>query len=857
MAWRDLCHTTPFSSHTRIFFVKNKHTRHSLDALTSRSRFQQTWRRSALACAMQRTILGATMAAAMALPVAPAFAEASTTSSYDIPAGSLDSALQRFSQQTGIALNYDAHRVEGKTSPGLHGNYAVRDGLAALLAGSGWSATAQADGSYVLSTESAPSPSATTQHAKTLSGVTVTGQTGADSYVATNGSAGTKTDTPIIETPQSISVVTRKQMDDQQPQSLNEALRYSPGIVPETQGTSSNFWSGSSLKLRGFAPGVYQDGLQDDSTGNDLVDTYFYQSVEVLSGPASVLYGQASPGGVVNVVSKQPTDTPLHEVTFGVGNDNRYQAGFDFGGPLDQSGQFLYRLTGVGLTQDTQTEWIKRKRIALAPSITWRPDENTSLTLLTNFTYNPAVGDYASVPASGSVLYNPNGKMSTDFSPGDPNFNKTEQRFTMIGYQFDHTFNDIWSFQQNARFTDNRNQANMIWPLGLEADNETLDRYAFVRHESSRTFVIDNRIKAQFDWGSLKNTLLMGAQYTHINQDWAWGSNMNLPPINIFDPMYGLPIQGPDPASFTKETNEADQTGIYAQDQISLDRWRFLVGVRQDWVNASQGGSIPSLIVPNQANNKFTWRTGLVYLFDNGLAPYFSYSTSFQPQYGGITPSGNTLAPTTGQQYEAGIKYQPANSNSFITAAVYNLTEQNVPAADPLNPAFQIQVGEIRSRGFELSDHTSLTDSLNLIASYTYTDSKYTKSDVLDTGFNGVSAPVQGKYQYGIPRQSASIWADYTVHGSVLQGLGFAGGVRYVSSTYGDDVNSFKVPAFTLLDAALRYDVGAIDPALHGLRLQLNVSNLLDKSYVAACTSSTGCNFGLRRTIYASATYDW
>ena len=692
--------------------------------------------------------------------------------------------------------------------------------------------------------------------AKTLSGVTVTAQDHSG-YVADAGAAATKTDTPIIETPQSISVVTRQQMDDQQPQSLNEALRYSPGVIPETQGTASNFWSGSSLQLRGFTPAVYQDGLQDDATGNDLLDPYFYQSVEVLSGPASVLYGQASPGGIVNVTSKLPTSTPLHEVTFGVGNYDRYQTGFDFGGPLDQGGQWLYRLTGVGATQDTQTSWIKHKRIAIAPAVTWHPDQNTTLTLLTHFTYNPAVGDYSNVPASGTVLWNPKGKISSDFSPGDPNFNKTEQRISMIGYQFQHRFNDIWEFQQNLRFTDNRNQANMIWPLGLEADGETLDRYAWIRRESSRSYLVDNRLKAQFDVGSLQNTLLMGVQYSRLRENWTWGSNMNLPPINVFNPVYGVPIQGPDPSSLTSEQNWAKQTGVYLQDQINLNHWRFLFGVRQDWVDEKQTGSSSSLDLANQPDSKLTWRTGVVYLFDNGLAPYASYSTSFQPQFGDITTSGTAAVPTTGQQYEVGLKYQPVNTSSLLTLAVYNLTEQNVPETDPLNPGFVVQVGEIRSRGVELSDRISLTDSFNLIASYTYTDSKYARSDLVTTGVYGVAAAVQGKYQYGVPRNSASLWADYTLHDSVLKGLGFSGGVRYVGYTYGDNVNSFRVPAFTLLDAAVRYDMGAANPALHGLKLQLNVANLLDKSYIAACTSGSDCNFGVRRTIYASATYDW
>ncbi|WP_430390148.1 TonB-dependent siderophore receptor [Dyella sp. 20L07] len=812
------------------------------------------WLRAALGTSLRLTAFTAT-AAFIACPAAASEAATSLPSrSYTIPAGPLGDALERFRHDAGISIDYDAHLLAGLTSAGLHGNYAVPAALKALLANTGLQATSSADGHYAITPPNQGAVAGSS--AKTLDGVTVLGQSTVG-YVAGNGSAGTKTDTPIIETPQSISVVTRQQLDDQQPQNLNEALRYSPGVVAESQGTASGFWGANSLQLRGFTPGVYLDGLQDDTSSNAMVDPYFYQSVEVLSGPASVLYGQASPGGVVNMVSKQPVDTPLHEVTFGIGNYNRYQMGFDVGGPLDQDGKWLYRLTGIGLTQDTQTDWIKHKRYGIAPAITWRPDENTSLTLLSNFTYSPAMGDFSNVPAVGTVLYSPLGKVSSDFSSGDPNFNKAVQRVGMVGYQFEHRFNDTWSFEQNARFTDNRNEANMIWPDGLEADGATLDRYAFVRHMSSRSYLLDNRLKTQFDLGALKNTVLMGAQYSRYNENWSWGTNFNVPSVNIFNPVYGGPIQGPDPASFSAYDSHASQTGVYLQDQISLDRWRFLLGVRQDWTKQDQTSNTPSMVIPNQPDHKFTWRTGLVYLFDNGLAPYVSYSTSFQPQFGSVTANGTAALPTTGQQYEGGLKYQPVGSNSLITLAVYNLTEQNVPETDPQNPNFVTQVGEIRSRGVELSSRTSLTDHLDLIASYTYTDSRYTKTPTLDTGYNGITVPVQGNYQYAVPRQNASLWADYTLHDSALQGLGFSGGVRYIGSSYGDDVNSFKVPAFTLLDAALHYDLGMADPALHGLKVRLNLANLLDKSYVAACTSSTSCNFGVRRTIYASASYDW
>lgn len=772
--------------------------------------------------------------------------------SFDIPAGSLSSTLDAFGHQAGVVIHRSGKLVAGKTSQDLHGRYDTNDGLTALLAGTDLQATLQADGSYAITDDvSAKAP------AKTLAGVTVTGQAVGEGYLADSSGSATKTNTSLIETPQSISVVTRQQIDDQQPQSLNEVLRYSPGVVPESQGTASNFWGANSLQLRGFTPGVYLDGLQDDNYGNNMVDPYFYQSVDILSGPASVLYGQASPGGVVNVVSKQPTATPLHEVTLGIGNYDRFQAGFDFSGPMDQDGHWLYRLTGTGLTQDTQTDWIKHRRYGIAPAITWQPDDDTRLTLLGNFTYSPDMGDYSTVPAVGTVIYSPLGKVSSDFSPGDPNFNRAVQRLGMLGWQFEHRFNEHWKFEQSARFTDSRNQANMIWPDGLEADGATLDRYDFVRHMSARSYLLDNRFEADFDLGALKNDVLFGLNYTRFNENWRWGSNVDVPPIDIFDPVYGMAIPGVDLSTLGGYDGHAHQTGLYVQDQMSLGNWRLLLGGREDRASVDQTSPQASLNMAEESSHKFTWRAGLVYLFDSGLAPYVSYSTSFQPQFGSTTYTGTIAAPTTGQQYEAGIKYQAPGSASLLTLAAYNLTEQNVPEADPAHPGFVVQVGEIRSRGMEFSDRTSLTDNLNLIASYAYTDSRYTRTPTYDTGYNGVLAPVQGNYQYGVPKQTLSLWADYTLHGQVLNGLGFSGGVRYVGASYGDNVNSFKVPAFTLLDAAVRYDLGAANAAWRGLKLQFNVANLLDKQYVSACTNATGCNFGVRRTLYLSATYDW
>lgn len=670
-------------------------------------------------------------------------------------------------------------------------------------------------------------------------------------YVAGESSAGTKTNTPRREVPQSISVITRQQMNDQQPQSLNEAVRYTPGITPEASGVSTNFWSGSSLLLRGFYAEVYQDGLQDDYNGNDLLDSYFYQRVDVLSGPTSVLYGEASPGGIVDVEMKHPPTAPLREIVLGFGSYGRYGGAFDVGGPIDTNGRFLYRLTGVGYSAGTQTDFVQERRVAIAPAFTWRPNAATTLTVLANYTDNPAIGQYAYVPAYGSVLPNPNGKIATSFYVGDPSFNKTAQQSAQAGYEFAHAFGAGWAVYQDLRYTDNRNHGNMIWPLALEEDMATLDRYSWVRNATFSSFLLDNRVQNAFAAGPVKSVLLAGVNYTHWYENWRYGADYDIPSIDLFAPVYHQDI--PAPTSFDSERYTGNQIGAYAQDQISVGRWRVLLGARQDWVKETDayGGS-----TQKQPDHKLTWRAGLVHLFDNGLAPYASYATSFQPDLD-QTVGGTPLPPTTGRQYEAGIKYQRPGSSNALTAAVYDLAQQNVPTIDPQHPDFAIAIGEIRSRGIELQDQASLTRAIDLVGSYTYLDSRYTRTNETDTGIDGVETSLQHKYQYGVPSQTASLWLHYAVHSGGARGLGVGGGIRSVGFSYGDDVNSFRVPGFTLFDAAVQYDLGETTPSLRGYRLQLNASNVFDKSYVASCFSSDGCYQGLRRTVQATVTKTW
>ncbi len=340
-----------------------------------------------------------------------------------------------------------------------------------------------------------------------------------------------------------------------------------------------------------------------------------------------------------------------------------------------------------------------------------------------------------------------------------------------------------------------------------------------------------------------------GVDYQRISFKERYDSDFAEPSLDIFAPVYNQVIT--PPTAYSIDTQLQNQVGLYAQDQIRLGRWSFLIGGREDWVDGSVHDDVANTN-SSQSDSKFTWRVGLVYLFYNGLAPYFSYSTSFYPSTG-TNYAGSAFKPTTGEQYEVGLKYQPTGFNSFVTVSAFNLTQQNVLTADSLHPEFETQTGEIRSRGVELEGHASLSNNLDLVLAYAYLDNVVTKSNTT----SGAYTDNAGKTPSGIPNQMASAWVNYEVPWHPLAGLRLGGGIRYVGATYGDNADSFKVPSVTLFDAAIHYDLGQANDRLKGWQAEVNATNLFDKTYVAGCTSSTVCYYGLRRTVLGSLKFKW
>ncbi|HGM6347767.1 TPA: ferrichrome porin FhuA [Serratia marcescens] len=658
-------------------------------------------------------------------------------------------------------------------------------------------------------------------------------------YVAKRSATGTKTDTPIEKNPQSVSMVTREEMDMRQPDTVKSALAYAPGVFA-SRGSSTTY---DAVAIRGF-PATnttqYLDGLRllGDNYSEASIDPYFLERAELLRGPVSVLYGKSNPGGLVSMVSKRPTTEPLREIQFKMGTDNLFQTGFDFSDALDDQGIYSYRLTGLAKDSDTQQNMSKEKRYAIAPSFSWRPDDKTNFTLLANIQNDPYTGYYGWLPKQGTLIPLPDGsKLPTDFNEGEAsNYMARKQR--MIGYSFEHAFNDTWAVRQNLRYMQVDTDMKSIYGFGLSSPT-TINRAYVQSKEHLNNFAVDTQAQAKVKTGDIDHTLLFGVDYSRmrndINSD--YGSTDGL---SMTRPQYGNDVVN---INFPyKYLNRQEQTGLYVQEQGEWNQWLLTLGGRYDWAKTSANNRVLGY-TNERSDGQFTWRGGLNYLFDNGVTPYFSYSESFEPTLD-TSINGQTFKPSIGKQYEAGVKYVPKDRPIVLTGALYQLTKNNNLTPDPDNAQFSVQSGEIRSRGVELEAKAALNANVNLIASYTYTDAKYTKDNTY-----------QGKPTVEVPKHMASLWADYTFHETAVSGLTLGSGVRYVgsSSSFNSDNTTFKVPDYTLVDATIKYDLARF--GLPGSSVGVNINNLFDKTYVSSCYRDYACYWGAERQVVATATF--
>lgn len=776
--------------------------------------------------------------------------QASSVRAYNLPAAPLASTLNQIASQAGLALSLNPSLAAGKTSAPVKGQFDATGALREALRGTGLQLEQSSAGTYSLV--------AVPEGVMALPETAVIGLENAETawspvegYVATRTAAGTKTDTALVEAPRSISVATRQQMEDRGVQNIDDAVRYMPGIVASSYGSDTRAdW----LLVRGFEPTQFLDGLPlpKGVYANPKQETWNLDRLALLRGPASSVYGQTPPGGLLDMVSRRPSAESSHEIQLQYGSDNHRQISFASTGKIDDEGRFTYGLSGVLRDSGTQVDHIDNKRYNIAPSLTWNIDPDTKFTLLTQFTRDDTGITSQFLPVQGTKIHSPLGDISHHKNLGDPDWEYYDRTYYALGYAFEHRLNDVWQFKQNLRYTKSDLSFQALTPGAYpftQVDAEgNVGRSSTSVDEDISQFAVDNNFQGDFATGDIRHTLLIGLDHQRTNTNYTsiFGDGLT---TNVNNPIYGQPIVRPSRSTaFYDYDQKTYQTGLYVQDQMALDQWRLTLGGREDWIHTGTKFFNKGDATNTERDKKFSGNAAISYVFDSGFVPYLSYAESFQPTSKATASPTESFKPTEGKQWELGIKYQPPGSNTLLTAAVYNLTQKNVSVTttNSDNVSITSQTGEVKVKGLELEAVSDVTDNLKVIVAYTLAKSEVQKGDF------------KGNRLQLMPNQQASLWADYTWHNGVLDGFGIGAGARYTGNTYGDQGNTWlgKADAYTVFDAAVHYDLGRLDNSLKGASLALNATNLFDKDYISTCDSFY-CYYGDQRSVVASATYKW
>lgn len=658
-------------------------------------------------------------------------------------------------------------------------------------------------------------------------------------YVASRSATGTKTDTALLETPQSVTVIGAEQIETLRAQSITDAVAYSIGALrpPYTERT------GDEILLRGFSiPTTLRDGMRYQANRFDgQQEPYGLERIEVLKGASSILYGSAEPGGVLNTVSKRPSVDAMRELNVELGSFDRKQVSGDFTGALTDDGQWSYRLTGLKRDSDTSIDYVTDNRLFIAPALTWRPNARTSLTLLTEYQRDRSMYGSDGLPLSGTASPNPNGRIARERFVGEPGYDRYHVNRYSAGYLFEQALSDQLTLRHGLR----RYRSDQQWSainVGLElaADGRTtLDRSGQDRLEDNSQLTSDTSLQYQWRSGAVSHTTLAGFDYVREKVN-TGRYDREVSQLDLYAPVYGSAIGPATPGGGWR--GDSRRRGLYLQDQMKLaERWVLLLGGRQDWVRQSLCSyHNPALCsARNEATKAFSGRAGVVYLAPNGMAPFASFSQSFTPT-NGADFGNNRFKPTRGEQIEAGVRYQPAGRQLMLAAAVYQLTQSNVLSDDPRNRGFQSQQGEVRSRGVELEARGKLGRNTQVLGAYTYTDARTTAASPL-------YPELVGKRTAGIPYNQFSLWFDHTLNDLGAPGLKAGAGLRYVGET-ASQWHDVPAPDYTVFDAMASYTAGP-------WRLSVNISNLADKNYIAACPYR--CFFGEPRKVIGAVTYRW
>jgi iron complex outermembrane receptor protein len=684
------------------------------------------------------------------------------------------------------------------------------------------------------STTRSANPAATAPVAPAIASTRETATGPVQGYLATQSGTGTKTDTPLNQTAQSISVVSAERVRDQGVSSVQETLRYVPGVFAEPGGVDSR---NDYFKIRGQDPNVYLDGTRVNNRNNFnewRVDPYMLERIEVFRGPASVLYGDTSTAGLVNLISKRPRAEAYNEIGTSFDNFGRKQVQMDSTGKVTKDGEWLYRFVGLFRDSGTQVDFVPDNRILLAPSLTWRPTTNTSWTLLGVYQKDKTGTTNGFLPREGTLLPSINGYIPRNRFVGDPNNDIYQTETRAISSLFEHSFNDAVKFTQNLRYAHvdgvyRSVYANFYGDPFLDASRRTVSRFASSQAVSNDNFTVDNNIQVKALTGALEHKVLFGVDYRNF---FARSSvapfSADATPFDLYAPVYtSVPLPDLERLANARQ----NQTGLYAQDQMRLGPWLATIGVRQDYAATRYPGS-------DSDRSATTGRASLMYETPFGFNPYVVWAQSFNPvwfspTYGGAGCYEGACKDQRGETYEVGFKYTPMPGLA-INGALYDTVERNRLSASP-NPNLSSQIGQVRIRGAEIEVIGKVTPDLDVIASYSYINAKVERGDNV------------GKSVEGVPANQASLWGKYRLGALGLRDVTVGAGVRYIGEST-EETNTYTIPAYTLFDMMVAYDPGPF-------RLQLNVNNIGDERYVAACYARGDCYYGLGRTVLGTATY--
>ena len=680
--------------------------------------------------------------------------------------------------------------------------------------------------------------------------------------VGTRSASATKTDTRLLHTPASVSVITQDQMKSQGTQTVAQALRYTPSAYTESR-ISPRY---DSLFLRGFGGFGQNSNYIHHLDGQRLprglsylipnIDPWLLERIDVVRGSNSVLHGQINPGGMVNQITKRAYFSPKREIEVKAGTQSQRFVGFDINQPLGQEDASLaLRLNGL-YRSSTSESGIDAKRYAVAPSLTWKAGSQTEFTLHALAQRDPDGGDYNALPAYGTLFSNPSGNIARSTFLGDQQFERFDRRTNLVGYRLSHSWNDNVSLQHNLLYSHARSSFRNT-SVRNYTRGATWGRIATASDEKLRGINSDVQLRLRLHTGAVRHTVNVGLDYQNTRAERLIG-NGAAAPINTLNPRASDGLTR-TPAFQTDSQRRQHQWGVYVQDQIEAGQWLAQLGVRHDRVRTNdhivnlQSGRVQQ--DSQQRDSKTTYQAGVMYRASNGLTPYISYATSFEPTTA-ANRFGDPFVPTTAKQWEVGLKYQPEKLNALFTAAAFDLTRDNVLTKDVrrgADPSAQIQTGQVRVKGLELEACADWSERFSIITALTWLQPKVSRTNI---------AAEAGKAPVGVPRHMASLWGQYSLLNEQLK---LSAGVHHVGSSYADIANTLKTPSHTLIDLGAQLDLGHFNGHLRGLTASLNVHNLTDKNHYSACVSSaatatafnTNCFPGSRRSVVLGLNYNW